>query len=348
VELGIGSLPESDLRELSEHIYSLKEFYSGRKIIVYGGTGFIGTWLCAGLIKAKFEFKLDLDLTIVTRSQKSAVEKLGLGAKSITFVQHDFSTGPLNSHNIADIVIHAATPTNPLTGSMNHLATVEGTINAADHAKNVRSLNSDKPYVLHLSSGSIYGLQPLSLRNRLETDKPLLVGDNAYTQAKIDAERILFDANQKGRVTLQSPRLFAFTGPLISLSHHYAVGNFLRNGINGEKIKVQGSPSTMRSYIYPLDLVKILFSLIKLNQYHNINIGNDLPISMIELATKISNLTSKRGVELINPEALPSNYVPSIQNLMQLVWQQDFISLDQAIEKWITWLESTGRGAKEA
>ena len=348
MELGIANLPESDLLELSEHIYSLKDFYSGRKIVIYGGTGFIGTWLSAGLIKAKLELKLDLDLTIVTRSQKNALEKLGLGAKSITFVQHDFSTGPLYSHNIADIVIHAATPTNPLTGSMNHLATLEGTINAADHAKNVRSLNSDKPYVLHLSSGSIFGRQPLSVRNRLETDKPLLVGNNAYTQAKIEAERILFDANQKGRVTLQSPRLFAFAGPLISLSHHYAVGNFLQNGINGEKIKVQGSPLTIRSYVYPLDLVKILFSLVKLNQYHDINIGNDLPISMIELATKISNLTSKRGVELMNPEALPSNYVPSVKNLRQLVWQQDFISLDQAIEKWITWLESTGRGAKGA
>lgn len=348
MELGVGNLPEKDLLVLSEHIYSLKDFYDGRKVIIYGGTGFVGTWLSAGLLKAKLDFNLDIEIKIITRNRKQAEKKFGSSSNQITFVQHDFSAGPLFSNDIGDIVIHAATPTNPTTGSLNLVNTLNGTINAALHARDIRGSGSENPYVLHLSSGSIYGFQPLGMRNRLESDPSLLIADDVYTQAKISAEQILLDTYKAGRINLQSPRLFAFAGPLISLTHHYAVGNFLQNGMSDEKIKVQGSPLTMRSYIYPLDLARIIFSLVTLKKYCEINIGSDLPISMIELASKISDFTSKRGVDLINPHANPSNYVPSIKNLRSLVWQQDFITLDQALEKWVTWIESVNRSAREA
>ena len=99
--------------------------------------------------------------------------------------------------------------------------------------------------------------------------------------------------------------------------------------------------------MYPLDLARVITSLVVLNQYQDINIGSDLAITMFDLAEKISKLTSNQGVQLLNPEESPTNYVPSILKLKQLVWQQEFISLDHALEKWIIWIETTNRLARE-
>jgi dTDP-glucose 4,6-dehydratase len=150
------------------------------------------------------------------------------------------------------------------------------------------------------------------------------------------------EAHSQGEVNFTSPRLFAFAGPLISLNEHFAVGNFIRDALNGHEIQIKGNPNTVRSYMYPTDLVCILLKVIQSTAQFNMNVGSDELIKLGDLAVKISDANSQIGIRMINPGEAPSNYVPSIRYLREEVWPSPLVTLDLALEKWISWLQTRG------
>jgi dTDP-glucose 4,6-dehydratase len=127
---------------------------------------------------------------------------------------------------------------------------------------------------------------------------------------------------------------------MLALNEHFAIGNFLSNGLQSEKIEVKGSPETTRSYMYPSDLVKILLLLPSRQSKGSLNIGSNDSITMSELATLISNLTSRKGIYFSNPKAEPSHYVPSIVNLERVLGGLQIYQIESILEKWIKWLRN--------
>jgi nucleoside-diphosphate-sugar epimerase len=338
--LGIAGLPQDDLDTISGQIEPFIGGFENSKILVYGGTGFIGTWLIGGLLQANLEFSLNLRISIVTRNVLNAKEKFHSVCESLNFIECDLSDSEPRENLVADFVFLGSTPTRDSTGSSNFEAVIRASANAANHASKVMSNKFHKPFVLHLSSGAIYGKQPMDMTYRSESHPVLTSSSDAYIKSKLLIDDILVDSKVKGLINFNSPRLFAFAGPLISLDEHFAVGNFIGDAIAGREIKVKGNPNTVRSYMYPTDLISILLKLIQSNPRGEINIGSDNPITLGNLAIMISNLASGVGVQIPNSEELPNNYVPSVVNLRQEIWSSTFVSLDVALEKWISWLRT--------
>lgn len=119
-----------------------------------------------------------------------------------------------------------------------------------------------------------------------------------------------------------------------------AARNFPINGFQGQPIVVKGNPSRIRSYMYPSDLVKSLLTVVVQSTYRNVNIGSENPISKRHLANLISAQTSKSEIILTDPSAEPSNYVPSISNLKELMPDTNFLGIKDSIEKWIDWFHA--------
>jgi hypothetical protein len=71
------------------------------------------------------------------------------------------------------------------------------------------------------------------------------------------------------------------------------------------------------------------------------NIGSDVGITVGDVAQKVSSFTSNLGVDYLDPESEPSNYVPSVINLKQHISKNYFINLDTSLEKWKAWLKMT-------
>jgi dTDP-glucose 4,6-dehydratase len=188
-----------------------------------------------------------------------------------------------------------------------------------------------------LNSGAIYGKQITRLRS--ENDLPTTLESNPYIESKLGADEILSKAELQGLIDFQSPRLFAFGGPLLPLNEHFAIGNFLANGLQNQKIEVRGNPGTTRSYMYPADLVKILLLLPSFQTKDPINIGSEASITMSDLAGLISNLTSRKGIYFSNPKTEINYYVPSTSNLNRLFNGSKITPIEILLEKWIAWLE---------
>jgi nucleoside-diphosphate-sugar epimerase len=338
--LGIAGLPQDDLETISGQIEPFIGGFKNSKILVYGGTGFIGTWLVGGLLQANLEFSLNLQISIVTRNVLKAIEKFRPVSEQLNFIECDLSMSEPKETPVADFVFLGSTPTRTSTGSSNFEAVIKASAHAAYHASKVKSNKFQKPFVLHLSSGAIYGKQPIDMTYRSESHPVLRSSSDAYIKSKLLIDEVLFDSQAQGLINFNSPRLFAFAGPLISLDEHFAVGNFIGDVLAGREIKIKGNPNTVRSYMYPTDLISILLKLVQSTPRGAINIGSDNPIKVVDLAVKISNFTSGVGVQISNSEDLPNNYVPSIVNLRQEIWSSTFVNLDLALEKWISWLRT--------
>ena len=338
MKLSIAGLPEKDLISVADEIHKVRELYSNREILIYGATGFIGTWITSSMLFADRLFGLNLQIKIVTRNAKAAERIFGKELSRHHVYQHDLSISEPNERITADLIFHGATPSRSATGSNNARGLLAATINAATHAAKVRSRSIDKPHVIHLNSGAIYGEQTTQLRS--ESDSPIKRGLNPYVESKLGADAILLEAEMKGLIDFQSPRLFAFGGPLLPLHEHFAIGNFLSNGLNNQEIEVKGNPMTTRSYMYPADLAKVLFTLPSVKSKDPINIGSNLPVTMQELALLISGLTSNKGVYYSNPESPVNHYAPSTTNLEKAIGNLQFDPLVTLLEKWIQWLES--------
>jgi dTDP-glucose 4,6-dehydratase len=331
-------LIERDVESLFASGYTFQEF-DGSTITILGGTGFIGQWLVQALHQFGSNFGFSAEITVVTRDARNAhrllVEELGLKLKIAEF---DFTSGSTDLEK-SDFFINGATPSQKKTGLQNADSVYRSSVNASYSIIRSAKKYRNRPNVVNLSSGIVYGSQELSERNQLE--KSISITSNSpsgYLKAKIDSELIFSEAIATGLMNCISPRLYAFAGPGIVLDEHFAVGNFLRDGLEGNQIVVNGNPSTMRSYMYPTDLTIWILSALLKPKYLNVNIGSEIPISMLNLANLISDMTSKKGVNILGDDKVASNYVPSTSCFRQNYGVSEQIDLSNGLERWIEWL----------
>lgn len=304
-----------------------------------GGTGFIGSWLAESLQYLGAIQDIELRVTIYTRDKSVALRKFPQSTfKIFTIEEFDFSLGNCNLGEY-DFFVNCITPTSTKPGINSREIFYLPTINATRSIIYSARKYGNCPRVLNLSSGAVYGNQPMEMKLRPEgPSKKLEASDDDYCASKIVSEEMLTTANNQGILKATSPRLFTFYGPGLPLNKHFAIGNFIQDGLNGLRIRVKGNPSTQRSYMFPTDLVSWLLKLIHNPKSADFNIGSEISISMLDLATLVSELTSKKGVELLNPETPANNYVPSTKFFRAVYQVKENIGLEEGLIQWIKWI----------
>lgn len=304
-------------------------------ICILGGTGFIGTWLISALRELEKIYGLGIKLTIYTRNKDKASRRFLIDNDgSIIIKEFDFLQSTCHL-GVFDYIVNGATPTSSKPSATNKGLFLLPTLNAVQSIVLTAKTVQNCPRVLNLSSGAVYGHQSLDLSNQSEKRAELPEYADEYCRAKFLSEEALNGLSSQEHLIAISPRLFTFYGPGLPLDKHFAIGNFIKDGLSGRPIRVLGSPDTKRSYMYPTDLtIWLLKSLIdpKPGFY---NIGSENSVSMIELAKLVSKLTSNKGVEVPNPETLPNNYVPSTLNFRTTYNSREDVSLVDGLQRWI-------------
>jgi nucleoside-diphosphate-sugar epimerase len=90
--------------------------------------------------------------------------------------------------------------------------------------------------------------------------------------------------------------------------------------------------------MFPTDLVTWLLKSIVDPRNEDFNIGSENSISMLELATLVSELTSKKGVVLLKPETPANNYVPSTRSFRSVYQTKEMTGLEEGLIQWIKWI----------
>jgi nucleoside-diphosphate-sugar epimerase len=161
-----------------------------------------------------------------------------------------------------------------------------------------------------------------------------------YSDAKLASEKIVKDS---GGIIC---RLFTFMGPHLPLSGNFAAGNFIRDAVTTGVIKIKGDGSALRSYMHTRDMSAWVWKILKNGKPGEAyDVGSNESISMLELATYVSEIVEKKTgkrveieVEGGNPASLaPHRYVPIKGNdlgLKQTLGTRETISstIDWVIE----------------
>jgi nucleoside-diphosphate-sugar epimerase len=341
--LSHGNLPFSDLEDIVRNCeISFKELNS-KEIVILGGTGFIGKWLVSGLLHANEVLNLRNIIHVYTRNPKSAKKLFGnVSEEQMKLHRLDLmDTKSIGIVTNADIYLHGATPSVADTGSNSELAVKQTTFQATQLiSRAVQESRNKDQHVLHLSSGAVYFENSASQNPKPEVEileeKKFL---SKYAEVKLATEFQLKRNLANRNIPISNPRLFAFAGPHLALDRHFAVGNFMRDALEGRDVEILGSPNTIRSYMYPSDLISILIKVMQEPHEQPINIGSPYHLNLSELGKLISNKFGT-GKVIENDRVRESDaYYPKIINQEKFLTSDQLVSLEIGLERWYNWLK---------
>ena len=326
-------LSRADLDHFLEHTEGLWGEFRQAQVLLTGGTGFFGKWMTETFLHANDSLDLQAKLTIVTRSPgdfRKRAPHLTQHA-SVTLLEGDVRSFPFPPghfrhviHAAADSVVAPSTPEEEQYSTI-----VEGTrqVLRFAEASGVRNL-------LFVSSGAVYGPQPLDVEN-ISEDHPFAPTDTAYASGKRAAEALCVDC--------KIARCFAFLGPHLPLRAHFAAGNFIADALAGTDIVVSGDGTPFRSYLYAADLAVWLWTiLLRGVPGRAYNVGSEEAVSIQSLAEKTVSILDPRlrvHVRQARPSngSAPSRYVPLTERAQRELGLTARIGLDEAIRRTAAW-----------
>ena len=157
-----------------------------------------------------------------------------------------------------------------------------------------------------------------------------------YGKSKLEAEKMCLESGISARIA----RCFAFTGPHLALDIHFAIGNFIRNGLEQQDIIIKGDGTPLRSYLYADDLVKWLFSICDHPENNAVfNVGSPEGISIAELARRVAACFAPGPqIRILTPPVPgtpPAVYVPDTDKIRKTLGVTIENDLDTSIRKTI-------------
>ena len=314
----------------------------GARLFVTGGTGFVGTWLLEALVWSRHRRGGGPDLEVLTRDPEGFAVRSPHLAIAVGMLRGDIRD-PFVPSAAPDVIVHAATPAsavlNESSPRLMYDTIVDGMCNVLEVAA-----SASRPRLLFTSSGAVYGRQPPDVPGLTEDHEPgveALADLGAYHRGKRQAERLGEAAVAAGDAEVVTGRLFAFAGPYLPIDAHFAVGNFIRDALDGGPVVVDGDGTPFRSYQYAADLVVWLLALLVRGESGRAyNVGSGEAIDIATLARTVAAEAGDVAVE-INGTADPSRpaerYVPDCSRARAELGLANSVSLEEAVRRTAAW-----------
>jgi len=309
-------------------------------LLIIGGSGFFGKSILDSYKRGLLDQWGITSVKVVARNAK-ALEHTNPELSDITIELINADIGTCDVLPNADYVIHAAASTDAAK-YLEQPEIEKANIQAAtyNYCRLAPRFHKNSK-IIYCSSGAVYGQQPADLLQIPEDFEPGSVEEmhetkRDYSAAKRDSEKAIQDLGRVG-LNVSIARCFAFIGAYLPRDQHFAIGNFIEDGLNNRPIEVKARHAVYRSYMYADDLVHWLMVICD-NANLNCpiyNVGSDQAIAMNVLAdlvgVKFNNLIRKPGLSSNNID----RYVPSINKAKNELGIELSIDLDSAIDKTI-------------
>jgi len=259
------------------------------RFLVTGGAGFLGSHLCDSLLANGHEV-ICLD-NFYTGSKKN-VEHLRDNPK-FELIRHDVSL-PIEVE--VDAIMNLACPASPVQYQKHPVQTIKtsvlGAINVLELA------NRLGVPVFQASTSEVYGDPSISPQVESYWGNVNPIGiRSCYDEGKRASETLFFDFNRQYNLSIKVARIFNTYGPRMDLLDGRVVSNFIVQALSNEPITIYGDGMQTRSFCFVSDLIEafILMMDSDFKVTGPINLGNPLEFTMIELATKVIELTNSNS-----------------------------------------------------
>lgn len=292
-----------------------------KKVLITGGSGFLGSHLCDRFIKEGWNVLVMDNLITGNLDNISHL----LGNKNFQFIHHDI-TEFIDVEGALDLILHFASPASPMDYLEMPIQTLKvgslGTHKALGLAK------AKGAKFLLASTSEVYG-DPL-----IHPQKEDYWGNvnpigfrGVYDEAKRFAEAMTMAYNRYHDVETRIVRIFNTYGSRMRINDGRALPAFMSQALNEEDLTVFGDGSQTRSFTYVDDLIEGIYRLAMSDYVEPVNIGNPHEISILDFAKEIIELTgSKSKIVFTNlPKDDPKIRKPDIAKARKILdWEPKY------------------------
>ena len=300
------------------------------RILVTGGAGFLGSHLCDALLG------LGHEVVSVDNFYTGSMRNLSHLRQNSNFesIRHDV-TIPIYLE--VDGIFNLACPASPIHYQNDPVQTlktsVHGAINILGLAKRT------KARVLQASTSEIYGDPEVHPQKEEYWGRVNPIGIRAcYDEGKRAAETLFFDYHRQHKLDIRVARIFNTFGPRMTLNDGRVITNFISQALQNDPITIYGDGQQTRSFCYVDDLIDGLIKLFFTESiYEPVNLGNPTPISMLQLANEVIELTNSSSQIVFKdlPGDDPRDREPDISKARNLIEWDPKITRKTGLERTI-------------
>jgi len=306
-----------------------------RRILITGGAGFIGSFLCERLLESGANVLCADNFFTGTRTNVAHL----LNHPRFELMRHDVCF-PLYVE--VDEIYNMACPASPIHYQFDPVQTtktsVHGAINMLGLAKRV------KAKILQASTSEVYGdpavhPQPEEYWGNVNPIGPR----SCYDEGKRCAETLFFDYHRQHKLRIKVARIFNTYGPRMHPNDGRVVSNFIVQALKGEDITLYGDGQQTRSFCYVDDLVRGLISLMDTGDDITgpINIGNPGEFTIRQLAEQVIDLTGSKSklVFMPLPQDDPKQRKPNIGKAREILGWEPEVQLRDGLTRTIAYFD---------
>lgn len=318
-----------------------------KNILVTGGAGFIGTNLCHYLIKQNFNV-LCLDNFDDFYSEEIKLNNIKslLDEKSFELIRGDIRDNKLLNtifeNKKIEHVIHLAAKAGVRNSILNPTEyfdiNVNGTLNLLEAMRSNKVKN-----LVFASSSSVYGNKKGKLKETETCNKQI----SPYAVSKKTAELLNYSYHINFNMNVINLRLFSVYGK--NQRPDLVIHKFFNQISKNQPTEIYGSGKTKRDYTYIENVVEAFYNSIlyfessQSNIYEIINIGNDNPISLIELLNCIREVLQIDKIEVVTKEIVKGDVETThadIEKAKELLNFNPSVSLEMGIKLFYEWFKT--------
>lgn len=272
----------------------------GKRALVTGGAGFLGSHLCDGLLGEGFSV-IAADNLLTGRL--SNIEHLRNDSR-FEFVEQDVCRAGEWGKSDLDFVFHFASPASPVDYAEHGIETLRvgsyGTFEALEAA-----LRSNAKFMM-ASTSECYGDPLVHPQTETYWGNVNPIGPRSvYDEAKRFSEAVTMAYHRYHQVDTRILRIFNTYGPRMQINDGRVIPNFMWQALRGKDLTVYGDGSQTRSFCYVSDEVDGILRLAHSSEHEPVNIGNPTEFTILECAKQVIATTGSKSQ--IKFEALPQD-----------------------------------------
>lgn len=308
-----------------------------KRILVTGGSGFVGSNLCSELVKDGNNYVIALD-NYYTSNESNIANLLALS--NFEFIEHDVIEA-IDLDGI-DEIYHLASPASPKQYQKDPVFTFRTNIWGSYNMLNLALKN--KARILLASTSEVYG-DPLvhpQVESYWGNVNTIGIRSN-YDEGKRGAETLFMDFYRQYGVDIKIIRIFNTYGPKMEKDDGRVVSNFINQALNNEDITIYGDGSQTRSFQYVSDLVNGMIRMMGSENFTGpVNLGNPIERSIKDFAQEVLKLIPDSSSKIVFkdlPKDDPKVRKPDNSLAKEKLGWEPGVSLEDGLKKTIEYFK---------